>query len=285
MNRHKIALLGLLLVAVIWGTGFVASSLALDFFTTHQILALRFTISFVVLLVVNHKQLKRIQRNSILQGAILGFFLYLAFLFQTLGLEKTTASKNAFLTATNIIILPVLASVLSKDTISKKMMISIVLTFIGIGFLSWDEQQFSLNIGDILTLVSALFFALQILATDFFVEKEEAWILLLVQLGVASLLSIIVVLLRADVNFHFSVKGTIPILHLALISTLLAYYIQTISQKYTSAAEAAVILSTEALFGMIGSIIILKEQVSLIMKFGSFLMLIGILLSQLPSKE
>lgn len=285
MNRHKVALLGLLLVAIIWGTGFVASSLALDFFTTYQILALRFTISFVVLLVVNHKQLKRIQRYSILQGAVLGVFLYLAFLFQTLGLERTTASKNAFLTATNIIILPILASVLRKDTISKKMMFSIVLTFIGIGFLSWDEQQFSLNTGDMLTLVSALFFALQILATDFFVEKEEAWILLLVQLGVASLLSLIVVLFRSDINFHFSVKGIIPILHLALVSTLLAYYIQTLSQKYTSPAEAAVILSTEALFGMIGSIIILKEQVSLIMKFGSFLMLIGILLSQLPSKK
>ena len=88
--------IGLTIVAIIWGSGFVASSLALESYSAYQTLAMRFTLAFLVLLVINLKRLKELSRKTIQKGSLLGVFLFFAFAFQTVGLQYTTPSKNAF---------------------------------------------------------------------------------------------------------------------------------------------------------------------------------------------
>ncbi|NLM68242.1 MAG: DMT family transporter, partial [Enterococcus sp.] len=183
---YKVALF---FVAIIWGTGFVASSLALETFTPNEILVIRFSLAFVVLLVLNFPRLKQIKKKEVLKGSLVGLFLYLGFYFQTVGLQYTTPSKNAFLTAVNIVIVPFLALIVLREKLSYKTFAGAGVTLLGIGFISLESGFQQMNQGDLLTLVCAFFFALQIFLTDIFAKEMKTWSLMLVQMGVASLLA------------------------------------------------------------------------------------------------
>ena len=94
--RKYIGELGLAVVAIIWGSGFVASAVSLEHFTPYQILAIRFLIGIILLSLVFFKKLKHIKKSTIIKGSIIGVFLYLAFALQTVGLVYTTPSKSVF---------------------------------------------------------------------------------------------------------------------------------------------------------------------------------------------
>ncbi len=279
--KKYIGLLGLLTVAIIWGTGFVATAVALENYSPFQILAIRFTVAFVILLGINVTKIKTISKKSFNRGSLLGIFLFLAFAFQTVGLQYTTPSKNAFLTAVNVIIVPFLGFLIFKKKIPVKGVIGSFVTFIGIALLSLTGSLGGINVGDMLTLVCAVFFALQIFVTDFFVDEEEAWVLMLLQMGSAAVLSWLTIFITGEGIPSMKIETLLPVLYLGIASTLIAYFIQTVSQKYTTSSQAAVILSTEAFFGMIGSVLILGERVSVNMLIGSVFIFMGILIVEL----
>lgn len=280
MNR-TLGKIGLFVVAIIWGSGFVASALALDSFQPFQILALRFTIAFLAILALNYNKVRSLTWQSMKGGGMIGIFLFLAFAFQTIGLQYTTASKNAFLTAVNVVIVPFLALIILKNRISRSALIAAIVTLIGIGFLSYSGDFSGVNMGDLLTLVCAVFFALQIFYTDYFIRGSEAWVLLFAQMFVAAVLSWVFVLFTGFPTAAITRDGILSVLYLGLISTLLAYGIQTVCQKYTTSNETAIILSTEAFFGMLASAIILREPITINMVIGGILIFLGILIVEL----
>lgn len=279
--------IGLLVVAVIWGSGFVASSMALDYYSPFQVIALRFTLAFVASIIVFYKDLKEVNSSDFKKGGIIGIFLFFAFLFQTVGLQYTTASKNAFLTAVNIVIVPFLGWIILKNRIPKKALIGALVTLIGISFLSLDLNNLTaVNKGDLLTLLCAVFFALQIFYTDYYGKNIKTGVIMVAQMGVASLLSWIAVLFSKQTQLVFTFESLQPIFYLGLVSTMIAYGIQTWSQQRTTSTEAAVILSTEAFFGMLGSVIMLGEKITTPMIIGAVLIFIGILIVESrPRKE
>ena len=277
--------IGLLIVAIIWGSGFVASALALDDFTAYQILALRFSLAFIASFVIYFRHLKKMTFKDMKKGGIIGVFLFLAFLFQTVGLQYTTASKNAFLTAVNIVIVPFLNWLILKNRVPRNAYIGAFVTLIGIGFLSMDGGALTgVNKGDLLTLLCALFFGLQIFYTDYYVKDVEPGIILIPQMGMAALLSWGTVFLTGQQQMTITVESMMPILYLGLVSTLVAYGIQTWAQKRMDSTQAAVILSTEAFFGMLASAIVLGEQITTSMLIGAILIFAGILIVEINPK-
>lgn len=284
MTKRRVGQLGLIIVAIIWGNGFVASAMALDYFNPFQILAMRFTLAFGVLLLFNVKLLKGLKKATIIKSSFLGIILYLAFLFQTVGLQYTTPSRNAFLTAVNVVIVPFLGLLIFRKKIPVRGLMGALVSFIGIGFISLDKNLTSLNQGDLLTLVCAVFFALHIFFTDVIVKEEEAWAITLIQMGGASVCSLVMLVFNPGTLPKLTGSALLPVLYLGLISTLLAYFLQTNSQKYTTSSETAVILSTEAFFGMIGSVLLLSEVVTFKMIIGAILIFLGILVVELKPK-
>lgn len=277
--KHNSGKLALLVVAIIWGTGFVASALALEYYSPIQILALRFTIAFVISFMLFRNKLQSISRDTVFKASLIGLFLFFAFYFQIVGLQYTTASKNAFLTATNIIMVPFLSFVIFKDKIKSKNILGAFITLIGIGFLSIESGGFTgVNKGDILTLVCALFFALQIFYTDHVVKDLDPGVILVIQMGVAMLLSWLSVIFTKSYAMPISFEALQSILYLGIASTLIAFGIQTWAQKHTTSTEAAVILSTEAFFGMLASIIILKEAMTVQLLVGAVLIFAGVVI-------
>ena len=271
----------LLVVAVIWGTGFVGSALALNTYSPFQILALRFTLAFLLLLASNISRLTELSWTKWRKGGLIGLFLFLGFAFQTIGLQYTTASKNAFLTATNIVIIPFLTWFILKRPLSWNAVIGACVSLGGIGLLSWNGSLDGLNLGDILTLICAVFFALQIFYTEFYVKTLATWEIMLMQMGVAAFLSWLMVFVAGDLTLDMSLAAFTPIIYLGLFSTLIAFWLQTYAQRFTTSNQASLILSTEAFFGMVAAIIILKEAVTINLLFGAVLIFCGILVVEL----
>jgi drug/metabolite transporter (DMT)-like permease len=137
------------------------------------------------------------------------------------GLQFTTPSKNAFLTAVNVVIVPFLGYLLLKKKLSVKSIVGSFVTLIGIALLSLTGSVGSFNLGDILTLICAVFFALQIFVTDLFVNEEETWSLMLLQMGSAAILSWITLFVTGDKLPVLEFKSLMPVLYLTLFKPLL----------------------------------------------------------------
>ncbi|MEH7224486.1 DMT family transporter [Bacillus sp. JJ1566] len=275
--------IGLTIVAIIWGSGFVASAVSLDHFTPYQILAIRFLIGVILLSLVFFKKLKNIKKSTIIKGSVIGIFLYLAFALQTVGLVYTTPSKNAFLTAVNVVIVPIIAFFIFKRKMDKFELLGAVLAVTGIGVLSLQLSG-GVNFGDILTLLCAVGFAFHIFYTAQFVKDEDPVLLTVIQMAAATVLGFIVVLFKGETSFAPSFEGVSAVLYLGVFSTTIAFLLQTVAQKFTTETNAAIILSTEAFWGMIFSVIILSEVLTVRMIIGAIIILLAIILSETKLK-
>lgn len=277
--RKYIGEIGLLVTAIIWGTGFPVSAIALDYFSPYQILAGRFIIGAVLLGIVFYKKMLNLSNSVLLKGGLLGVFLYSAFAFQTVGLQFTTPSNNAFLTAVNVLIVPFIAFVLYRRKVSAFELVGAVLAMAGIALLSLNGSL-SVNPGDILSLLCAVFFAFHIFYTGQFVRKEDAITLTLVQMTVAAVIACIVIGVKGETALPITATSTTSLLYLGVFSTTLAFLLQTVAQKHVSETKAAILLSMESLWGMIFSIIMLSEIVTAQMLIGAALILLAILLAE-----
>lgn len=279
--KNKLGIAGLLAVTIIWGGGFVASDIALAGLTPFQIMAIRFLIATIVMAVLAGKEIKTIRKEEWKCGAILGFFLFGGFALQIIGLQYTTPSKNAFLTATNVVFVPFIAMVLYKRKVKAQSLVGAAMAIIGAGVLSL-QADFSMGIGDALTLVCAVCFAFQIFLTGEFVGRIRPMVLNFIQMAMASVCSLVGYLFSGELAFHADKNSIWAVLYLGLISTCLTYFLQTLSQRYVEETKAAIILSMEAVFGTVFSVILLHEQVTAKMLIGSALILGAVLVSELP---
>ncbi len=278
--KKYLGILGLLIVTIVWGGGFVASDIALESMTTLQIMTVRFFIGTVIMTILAFKKIKNITKEELKCGILLGVFLFGAFFIQTFALQFTTPSKNAFLTATNVVFVPFIAYIFSKKKASLQNIIGAALAIIGAGVLSL-QSDFSLGLGDSLTLVCAICFAFQIYLTGVFVEKIRPEILNFLQMATAFSLSLVGLLFSGEaLSIAPSQDSILAVLYLGLISTAFSYFLQTISQKYVDETKAAIILSTESVFGMLFSVIILSEQVTSRMILGAAIIFGAVLISE-----
>ncbi len=277
--RKYIGEIMLCIIAIIWGSGFVVSAVSLDNYTPYQILAGRFLVGFLILSIIFYKKLMGLNRTIILKGFVLGALLYVAFALQTVGLQYTTPSKNAFLTAVNVVIVPFIAFLSYKRKIDKFELAGAVLAIVGIGFLSLQLST-DVNIGDLLTLGCAVGFAYQIFYTAKYVKDEDPITLTIVQMFVAAILACIVVLFKGEIHFSMEVEAVSSIFYLGVFSTTVAYLFQTIAQKFTNETKAAIILSTESFWGMVFSVLLLGEVLTTRMIIGAILILCAIIISE-----
>lgn len=282
-NKRLLGKIGLLVTAMVWGSGSSFTSVALGYFTTFQIMALRFTIAAAILFIINFRKLKQIKKQNLIKGIIIGLLLFLAYIFQTFGLGLTTVSKSSFLTSANVVIVPFLAWIILRNGLSANAVLGAVVSLVGIGFTSFSGgvNELTLNFGDVLTLFCAFFFAAHVFYTEYYGNTMDTWIVMLVQMSTVAVLSWISVLVTGETNFIFTVESTIPIIYISIVTTLIGYGIQTAAQKYTTSGESAVILSTEAFFGMFFAILFLGEPALPSMIVGGILISIGVLIVEL----
>ncbi|MER1985781.1 MAG: DMT family transporter [Solibacillus sp.] len=278
MKNYKGEIL-MLITAVMWGSGFVGMAMGLEYLTVFQLMAGRFILATVLLCLVFYKKLKLITKTVLWKGAVLGAILFTAFTLQTWGLEYTTPSKNAFLTAINVIIVPIIAYLIYKRKIDRFESLAAMLAVVGIGFLSLQGSM-TINIGDLLSIICAVAFAFDIFYTNVFVKTEDALALTIVQFATAALLGVISVVMLGEVPTQVAPEAVYILLYLAVFCTLIAYACQNVGMQYANPTKSAIILSTEALFGTIFSVILLHEMLTGRMIFGCILIFVAIIFAE-----
>ena len=282
MGKYKGELL-MLVTAIMWGSGFVGMAIGLEHWTVFQLMAGRFTLAAIILAVIFHKKLRLINKAVLWKGATLGAILFTAFVIQTYGLAYTTPSKNAFLTSINVLIVPIIAYVVYKRGFDRYEIIAAFLAVIGIGFLSLTND-FTINFGDLLSILCAVAFAFDIFYTNVFVKKEDALALTIVQFITAAVLSIIGVLLLGEIPTTVSTEGMYSIVYLAVFCTFIAYVCQNVGMQYANPTKSAIILSMESLFGTLFSVWILHELLTGRMIVGCVLILFAVLFAEVKPR-
>lgn len=283
--KKWLAIGGLILVTVIWGGGFVASDMALESMKPFQIMMVRFLLASVLMGVISRGQRKSEEKlkdraGAIKAGVLMGVTLFMGFAFQIIGLQYTTPSKNAFLTALNVVIVPFIAFVILKKKIGAKRIIGAVMSVLGVALLSLNGD-FTVSLGDGLTLFCAVGFAFQIFFTSEFVKKYPASVLNTVQMFTAFVLSAISLMIFGENDFQVTTQGWLSALYLGVVSTTICYLLQTACQKYIDETKAAIILSMESVFGTIFSILILHEVVTVRMVIGCAVILAAVIISNM----
>ncbi|MBP9479557.1 MAG: EamA family transporter [Sebaldella sp.] len=273
--------LGLLLVGFIWGTGFIASKIGLDDgLSPYYMMFLRAVFASILLTVIFFGEIKNIRKREVIAGILLGTFLYLGFAFQTVGLSYTTASKNAFLTAINVVIVPYLYWMFYKKRPDIFSILAALLCLSGIGLLSLTGGDMGLNKGDILTAICAVFFACHITFTGILSKKVDAVRLNLLQMYTMTALALLTCLFNKNLVINLTMTQFLATLYLGIFSTGICFLLQTTCQQYTTPSRASILLCTESLFAPILSVLILHEVLTFKAIIGAGLILLSVLVSE-----
>lgn len=280
ISKKSLADSSLLLVAIIWGGGFVASKVALSSVTPFYLLSLRFLCSGLLIAAIFFKKMKKIDRKSILAGVILGIFLFSGQTLQTVGLQYTTAGKQAFLVASYTVLVPFVSWLFTKKKPTVNSVLAGLLTLVGIGLLGLNEN-FSISFGDGLTLLYAVVFAVQIVFIGIYVKNVNPIHLTVVQFLTAGVFTLISALIFEPSIASVTHESIMGIIYLVILNTALAFLIQNIAQKYTSDTHTSIILCLQSVFGCILSVILIGDVFTKKMIIGCVIIFVAVILSEI----
>lgn len=277
----------LLLAAAIWGFAFVAQRIGMEHvgpFTFNGVRFLLGSLSLIPLIMFfrNDDSPPRSGfKSEILAGLLAGTVLFIAASLQQVGLIYTTAGKAAFITCLYVVMVPV-AGLFLGQSVGKWTWLGCILAIVGLYFLCIKESA-SIQIGDLLQLMGALFWTLHILIIGYFARKVDVLKLSCFQFLTCSLLCLLTAALTETIVLNNILGAAVPILYGGICSVGIAYTLQVIGQKHAPPAPAAIILSMETVFAVIGGFLILGERLDGQEILGCVLMLSGMLVSQLGS--
>lgn len=283
----------LVLTAAIWGFAFVAQRVGAEHLGPFAFNGARFALGAASLLPLIWFFGRRARRGTaqagsappsagwraaLVPGCLAGAVLYVASALQQAGLSYTTAGKASFITGLYIVIVPILGIALRHRT-TRATWVGVALALVGLYLLS-VTSGFRLAPGDGLVFVSAFFWAGHILVIDGVTHRHDPLVLSAVQFFACSLFSVVTAVLVEPSPFAGVPDAIVPILYGGLFSVGVAYTLQVVAQRHAKPAHAAIILSTESVFGAIGGALLLSESMTPRGYLGCALMLAGILVSQ-----
>jgi len=286
MNTNRISLLAklaLFTATIIWGTTFFIMEGTIKNIGIFSLLSIRFIIAAVILMLILAKRLKTINKGYIIRGFIMGLFVIAAYIMQTYGLadEGTTPGKNAFLTATYCVIVPFLAWALSGQKPDRYNIIAAIMCIFGITLICVTGNDFeSICFGDMLTLLGGIFFSLHMVAVSIFSKERDILLLTMLQFFFAGIFSLIPAVLLETIPTDIPLVSIGAIIYLTIFATCLCYILQNVGQKYTPPATAALILSLEAVFGVLFSVIFTSETITPRLFFGFAIVFLSVIVSE-----
>jgi drug/metabolite transporter (DMT)-like permease len=272
------ALLGLLAVAAAWGSSFPLTKSLLQRMTPLNFLAVRFTIAGAVMLVAFYPAVRRLPRGALIRGIVLGATYGVAQILQTVGLTHTSASVSGFVTGMYVVLTPICAAVLLRTPIGRRVWAGAVLATIGLAILALSGMH--IGIGEAVTLVSAVIYALHIVGLGAWSTARQALGLAVVQIVVTGLVSLIAATIAepGGLTLPGDTFDWVALLYMALISGAVAMIVQSWAQAYLAPSRAAIIMSTEPAWAALFSITFLGEPLTYRIAVGGTLMLVAMVL-------
>ncbi len=266
----KLAPWALLTVAMAWGWSFVIMKDAIERQSVNNFLFTRFIVAVVVMVLIRPRVLQLLNRELLIRAGAAGFFLGSGYIFQTLGLERTGAAITGFVTGLYIVLTPIFAAIILRQRVDRITWICIAIATVGLGLLS--IRGFSVGLGELLTFISAIFFALHIIALSKWSSGRDAYAMTVVQLAMCALLSGV-----ASIPSGYSPPPDLGVwavvVFTAVFATAIAFIIQTWSQAHMSATKVAVILTMEVVFAALFAILFGGESLTLQSTLGGLMVI------------
>lgn len=290
MNKKYIADFTLLFVAFVWGTTFVVVQNAISFLQPHTFNAVRFFMAALLLsvwlVVFRRDEIKAINKKLLLSGMAIGFWLFIGYACQTIGLVYTTSSKAGFITGLSVVLVPLLSKI--KPGIYA--IIGVSIATVGLYLLTMSGTAI-LNIGDLLVFFCAIGFAMQIFYTGKYSSQYPSLSLTIIQISFVAILSSVCAFLFEDwqkaiqPEILFQREVVIALMVTSFLATAFAFLVQTYFQKYTSATHTALIFATEPVFAALTAFLFAGERMSVGGIIGSIFILLGMIFAEFPSKR
>ena len=285
MRRTKPLGIALLLItAIIWGSSFVAQSIGMQSIDAFTFTGIRTTLGVIFLLpftLIINKGFD-FRKNTLRNGLILGIVFSIAQNFQQFAFYYSTSGKIAFITAFYMFFVPLFSVIFLKKRIAVLTWLSILMGLIGLFLLCMNPSDLtSINLGDILALICAVFYAVQIMLIDKFLEDGISGVQLsFMQFFVAAIISIIAMFIF-EKPVLADIKTAAPsLLYSGIMSCGIAYTLQIVGQKHASPVVASLLMCLESVFAVIAAAIILHEGMSAREAVGCVIMFSAIILSQ-----
>ena len=248
MKQKLLLYFGLLLTTAVWGGSFVVMKDSLERQDVISFLATRFLIAGLLMFAYRPYSLMGLGKTLWIRATFLGFLLAAGFIFQSVGLTKTTVSSTGFITGLYLVFTPLISWLLLKRHILRLQLLAVFVATLGLYLIAYNGIEY--GFGEFLVLISAFLFAMQIVAVGEWSNGKNAYPLALIQILVAALLF---VMISFKDGYQVPPDGSvwIAILFTALFATFLGFLIQVKAQAIMTATAAGVILAMEVPFAFI----------------------------------
>jgi len=279
------ALFLLILTTILWGSSFIITKIVTKNVPIFFYLGIRFTFSLLGLIPFLFL-VKKIDKKILIMGGITGIIFFIGILFQTYGIQGTTAGKTGFVTSLSTVMVPFIIGIKTRQRLKVKIWIAVLLSVIGMALLLLEGES-GLILADFLNLICAFFFSIYIVLNDKYVKLVDVYLYTTIQLGLVSLLSIGCSLLfqesweltSHDLNFWYLM------IYLGVGVVALSFIFQNWSQKHVSPVQTAIVFTLEPVFGLLFGMWLGNETISILGGIGCGLILSAIFISSFKDHE
>jgi drug/metabolite transporter (DMT)-like permease len=280
----------LLITAMVWGVAFVAQRSAMNDIGPLFFNGIRFLLGGLVLLLIFSRRVTTLASQNRLGDHVrtafkLAFFLCTAAACQQIAMITAEAGKAGFITSLYLVFIPVLLLVLYKEKTSPSLLFAIVLAVFGM-YLLCDPSLASLSLkADSLLVLCALLFAGHMVAVGKLVVGRDAIMLASGQFVITGVVSLLLAFSLEDISLAGTMAAWLPILYAGLVSCAIGYTLQVVAQEHVATVPATIIMSLEAVFGVIGGVVLLGENLTAAEQIGCVLLLLATLLAQVSPRQ
>jgi drug/metabolite transporter (DMT)-like permease len=284
VSKTRLAVIALLGVGFTWGAAFVLMKDAIEQQPYMDFLATRFTIAALVMILLRPFVALKMQAGDLKYGALIGVVLAFGYITQTIGLELTTAATSGFLTGLYVVFTPLIAWLFVKYKISGRVAIGVLFSIFGLAIFSGAAQSVEFQVGQIWLVVCAVLYAIHILLLGKYGQGRNSYRFAMLQIAFVAIVTwgfAIVDGYQPPPNFEV----WFAILFTALLSTVMAFWIQTWAQTLLDPARVALLITSEVIWTAVLAIGMGQEPLTLAIVVGGGMMLTAMLIVEWPAKN
>ena len=283
MPKIRLAVFALLGVGFVWGAAFVLMKDAIEQQPYMDFLATRFSIAAIAMIVLRPRVSLGMKPGDLKFGSLIGIVLAFGYITQTVGLSLTTAATSGFLTGLYVVFTPIIAWAFTRKRFSVRVIVGVLLALVGLAVFSGAATNIEFQLGQIWLVICAVFFAIHILLLGKFGRGRNSYRIAMIQISFAAI-----------VCWGFAlVDGYQPppnwevwfaVLFTALLSTVIAFWVQTLAQTLIDPARVALLITSEVIFTAILAVGLGQEPLTAAMVIGGSVMLTAMLIVEWPTK-
>ena len=283
-KKKGLALAAFIITTVLWGTSFIITKTITKELPIFVYLTLRYSIAIIGIIPILYR-FKGFNKKILYGGIITGIIYFISIVFQTYGLQTTTAGKAGFITGLGTVLVPFMTWFAYKKKVKLRVWIAVVLSTVGMGFLLLEGES-GVFIGDMLVLVCAVFYAIFIVVNDDYVKKVDVYLFSFVQLATLSILCLGSSFLLSE-NWSISsntIDFWLVMLYMGLIVTTVTFLFQNYGQQYLTPAKTAIIFTLEPVFAAFFGFLFGNELLTVFGIIGATIIFIALLITVIKNE-